>query len=108
MKKIFAMSAFAAFIVGIVGSALAQTKTPLATERQVNQQERIKQGVNSGELNRRETTRLEAEQAKIQAEKKIARADGKVTPRERAKIRRDQNRASRHINNQKHDVHKRP
>ena len=107
MRKIFVMSALTAIIVGMTGSALAQSKTPVATERQVNQQARIKQGVNSGELNRRETARPEAEQAKIQAEKKIAKADGKVTPRERAKIQHDQNKASHRIAIQKHDVQKR-
>jgi hypothetical protein len=107
MRKILAMSVLAAFIMSMAGSALAQTRTPVATKRQVNQQARIKQGVNSGELNRREAVRLEAEQAKIQAEKRIAKADGNVTPRERAKIQHDQNKASRQINNQKHDAQKR-
>ena len=108
MRKILALSALAAIVVVMPVSALAQTtKTPVITERQIDQQARIKQGVNSGELNRRETARLEAEQAKIQAEKKIAKADGKVTPRERAKIQHDQNKASRHIIKQKHDTQKR-
>ena len=106
MRKLVAMSVLAAF-VGMTGSAFAQTKTPAVTERQVNQQARIKQGVNSGELNKREAARLEAEQAKIQAEKKTAKVDGKVTPRERAKIQHDQNKASRRIAIQKHDAQKR-
>ena len=108
MRKLVAMSVLAALVLGVNASAFAQTtKTPVVTERQVNQQARIKQGVNSGELNRREAARLEAEQAKIQAERKTAKADGKVTPRERAKIQHDQNKASRRIAIQKHDAQKR-
>jgi uncharacterized membrane protein YebE (DUF533 family) len=106
MRKLVAMSVLTAFVGGMTASAFAQTKTPVATERQVNQQARIKQGVKSGELNKREAARLEAEQAKIQAEKKAARSDGKVTPRERARIQHDQNKASRRIAVQKHDAQK--
>jgi uncharacterized protein HemX len=108
MRKLVAMFVLAALVLGITVSAFAQTaKTPVVTERQVNQQARIKQGVDSGELNRREAARLEAEQAKIQAEKKTAKTDGKVTPRERAKIQHDQNKARRRIAIQKHDAQKR-
>src|SRR5262245_47991755 len=104
MRKILAMSVFAAFMLGIASSSFAQTRTPAATKRQVNQQARIRQGVNSGELTRREAVRLEAEQAKVRAEKRIAKADGNVTPRERAKIQHDQNEDSRQIAKQKHDA----
>jgi len=37
----------------------------------------------------------------------MAKADGQVTAAERAKLRRDQNRASRDIYKQKHDAQKR-
>jgi hypothetical protein len=87
--------------------ASAQTKTPVVKERQENQQSRIKDGVKDDELTRREAARLRAEQAKIQAEKEAAKADGKVTASERAKIQRDQNKASRHIARQKHDKQER-
>ena len=107
MKKLLATSALALFVVSMGSAAFAQTKTPVVTERQVNQQKRIKQGVKSDELTKREATRLEAQQAKIQAEKKAAKADGQVTPRERAKIQHDQNKASRRIAVQKHDAQKR-
>ena len=104
MKKTLAMSVIAVFILGMATSALAQTRTPAATKRQVNQQARVKQGVNTGELTRREAVRLETQQAKIQAEKRIAKSDGDVTARERAKIQHDQNKASRRIYKQIHDA----
>jgi len=78
-------------------------KTPRITKRQINQQARIRQGVKSGEITKGETRRLEKEQAKIQHDKKIAKADGKVTPQERQKIRREQNKASRDIYRLKHN-----
>jgi hypothetical protein len=78
--------------------------TPKVHAHQVHQKERIKEGVQSGELNRKEATRLRAEQAKIQAEKKVAKADGVVTPAERQVIKQDQKKASKHIYNQKHDA----
>ena len=107
MKHGLKTIAIAAFVIGISGSSIAQTKTPVIRERQENQQQRIKEGVKSGELNKREAARLQAEQAKIQAEKKAAKSDGNVTPAERAKIKHDQNKASRHIYKEKHDVQKR-
>src|SRR5512147_1887409 len=79
------------------------TKTPRVTKRQLNQQRRIGQGVKSGELTKGETRRLENEEGKIQAEKKMAKADGKVTPAERKKLRRDENKASKDIYRMKHN-----
>ena len=79
------------------------TKTPRVTKRQLNQQRRIGQGVKSGELTKGETRKLETEEAKIQAEKKMAKADGKVTPAERKKLRRDENKSSKDIYRMKHN-----
>ena len=87
---------------------LAQTSTPIVDQRQDNQRARIRDGVKSGELTKREAARLRAEQRGISAEKQMAKADGVVTPAERAGLRRDQNRASRDIARQKHDTQKRP
>ena len=89
-------------------SSMAQTATPGVTQRQVNQQHRIRQGVGSGELTRREARRMELRQAKVQHDKKVAKSDGVVTPAERRKLRREQNRTSRAIRRQKHDEQTRP
>jgi len=88
------------------GIASAQPATPVVGERQQNQRERINQGVASGELTKKEAATLRTEQRAIKAEKKAFKADGKVTAAERAKLRRDQNQASRHIYNKKHNAKK--
>ncbi len=88
------------------GLAVAQPTTPVVKERQENQQQRINQGVASGELTKKEAVALKTEQRAIKVEKKAFKADGKVTAAERAKLRRDQNQASRHIYNKKHNAKK--
>lgn len=85
----------------------AQTATPRVTKRQIHQQQRIKEGVKSGELTKAEAAKLEAREAKIQHDKKMAKSDGVVTPQERAKLHREENRTSRAIYRQKHDAQKR-
>ncbi|MEI8169069.1 MAG: hypothetical protein WCG50_05310 [Rhodoferax sp.] len=79
------------------------TATPGLDQRQANQEKRIEQGVASGQLNKKETMRLEKREAKLQADKLLAKADGKVTPQERKKLQREANRDSKAIYKQKHD-----
>ena len=76
--------------------------------REGRQQKRIEQGVSSGQLTGKETSRLEKEQGKIEADREKALADGKMTKAERAKLTREQNLASHHIYRQKHDAQKQP
>jgi|SRR5690242_6639417 polyisoprenoid-binding protein YceI len=92
--------------VVVVAPVMAQTATPGVDARQERQQQRIDQGIASGELNKREAGRLEREQGRIEADKEAAKADGVVTKQERAKLNREQNRASRHIAREKHDRQK--
>ena len=99
MKKLIV---FFALIGGISFFASAQT-TPRVAKKQVKQSVRIAEGVASGELTRREAKQLKRQQKHIQVEKRIARADGVVTGRERAHIRHDQRVANRSIYRQKHD-----
>ena len=73
-------------------------------ERQKRQQERIDEGVKSGELTKKETLKLEAEQAKIRKKKRrFKRNDGEIGPKERAKLEQEQDKASQHIYKEKHD-----
>jgi hypothetical protein len=94
-------------VVALVGLGLcvasAQEATPKVTKRQMRQQERIANGVKSGELTPAETRRLEKQQQKIQRDKEKAKSDGVVTPQEREKLKREQNRASRNIYRKKHN-----
>jgi hypothetical protein len=100
MKRILLVSGAILFFAM---TGMAQRATPGINNRQVNQQARIRQGVQSGELTCREAAGLEAQQAQIRHQKRVAKADGVVTPRERSKIHRSQRRASRSIAYQKHD-----
>ena len=100
-----------AFLISLITAAAAvpvyaQTDTPKVDTRQERQQERIDQGVASGELNQREAGRLQKEQDRIAGHEEKAKADGVVTKQERRKLNREQDRASRHIKREKHDRQK--
>ena len=82
----------------------AAKATPVVTRRQVRQQARIKQGVKSGELTKKEAAQLEHEQGKIRRTKRRAKADGVVTRKERAHLQHEQNKASRDIYRKKHNA----
>ena len=72
--------------------------------RQREQQQRIREGIRSGELTRHEVRRLEAEEWRIRRnEAQVRRSGGQFTPRERYRIERQLNRSSRDIYRQKHD-----
>ena len=93
----------AAIVCASLGSVYAQTRTPVVDQREKNQHARIKHGIKSGELTKGEAIRLGAEQSKIKMDEARAKSDGVVTARERAKLKREQNRASRHIYRKKHN-----
>ena len=96
-----------ALILGVATFSFAQTNTPRVTKRQRHQQERIGNGVSSGQLTARETAKLERQEAKIQDDKQAAKADGQVTRQERRRLNREENRTNRHIYNAKHNNHRR-
>jgi hypothetical protein len=72
-------------------------------KRQVKQQKRIHQGIASHELSAGEIRRLEREQRHIQRSKRRAFSDGELTAKERVRLERNQDRASRHIYRTKHN-----
>ncbi|MBK6630460.1 MAG: hypothetical protein IPG33_05120 [Betaproteobacteria bacterium] len=82
--------------------AQARPHDPGINARQ-HQQQRIGQGVRSGDLTRSEVRRLEGEQRHIRREERRYLSDGHLSRAERADLRHDQNRASRHIYDEKHD-----
>jgi hypothetical protein len=98
LKKILAATA----AVLIAGPVLAGP--PGLNAREHNQAHRIAQGVNSGELTRPETRRLVKGQARLHRNEAIAKADGVVTARERARLQHQANVQSQRIYRQKHDV----
>jgi uncharacterized protein YdbL (DUF1318 family) len=74
-------------------------------QRQANQQARIGEGVESGQLTPGETAHLERREAKTRREIRRDRAanGGTLTPAEKAKINREENRTSRQIYRAKHN-----
>lgn len=72
--------------------------------RNVAQQQRIQQGLDSGALTDREAARLERGQARTNRIEANAAADGRVGPLEQARIQSVENRQSRHIYRKKHNL----
>jgi hypothetical protein len=79
------------------------TSTPRVDQRQVNQDQRIQQGVQSGSLTQKEAGKLEKGQDHVQKVEDKAKADGKVTKKEREHMQQAQNNQSKKIAHQKHD-----
>ena len=98
----------AASLIAATGGAFAQTAFSQAAEtridnREARQETRIEQGIQSGALTKPETRSLGRQQARIERSEYRAEADGKVTPKEAARIEQRQDRASAHIARAKHD-----
>lgn len=111
MKKFSAAVLTLAGVLAVVGASDAdtrRTRDPGVNARQHNQRERIQQGVASGELTRRETGRLAAEQRDIRQLERAYKSDGALTGAERRDLQHEQNQASRDIYQQKHDGQDRP
>ncbi len=106
MRKIVSVILITVFALGLSIAASAQN-TPRVDRREHSQQRRIRHGVRSGELTKREAHRLRRQQRVTRAEERAAKADGKVTKRERRHLNRRENRTSRRIYRQKHDQQKR-
>jgi hypothetical protein len=73
--------------------------------REQRQQDRIANGIQSGQLTPHEATQLERQQQHIvnQEKRDMARHNGHLTPREQRQLNREQNRASRNIYAKKHN-----
>ena len=104
MKRMFTIFVLAAAMASFAGIAMAGTATPRIDRREARQQHRIHQGVKSGALTPRETAHLEAGQAHVRHMEARAKADGRVTAGERARIARAQNHQSRAIWRKKHNL----
>ena len=106
LKTLIAGATLAIVSVGAFAQAApaAAASMPRVDKREAKQDTRIQNGVASGQLNAKETYRLEKEQAAINKAEGKAEADGKVTKAERRRLHKMQNRASRDIHHQKHDA----
>jgi len=86
----------------LAGGAFAQT-VGSETERNVDQQQRIEQGLKSGQLSTGEAARLENGEARINRMESNALKDGNLSPAEKARIQGAQNQESRRIYADKHN-----
>lgn len=105
MKKsrFLAMGLSVLMVGALAGSAFAAPRNRVVNNRQFTQMERIQQGFYSGRLTRPEAYRLSKNQAKINQYKRIAYADGRLSPNEYRKLDRLQDRQNAVIFQQKHD-----
>ncbi|HTO87146.1 MAG TPA: hypothetical protein VMR54_06405 [Thermoanaerobaculia bacterium] len=97
-------------LVGVAAAASLCAALPARADgrihrRQENQQQRIAQGVESGQLTAGETARLERREAGLNREVHGMRQanGGSLTAAERGLVENQQNRLSRQIYRQKHD-----
>lgn len=81
-----------------------RARDPGVNARQHHQAQRIGQGVRSGELTGREAAGLARDQQRIRQTERELKADGTLTAAERRDLHREQNQASEHIYDQKHDA----
>jgi hypothetical protein len=109
MKVFTAILASALFVAP--AAMFAQTPTPGAhdyniNQRKVDQQDRIGNGVKSGQLTAGETSRLEHQEAGVNREERGMRAqdNGHLTKQDRQVIHKQQNQESRRIYRDKHNA----
>jgi hypothetical protein len=105
MKSVSKTVLLGAALANFLLPATAQnTNSPRVDQREQNQQQRIGEGVENGSLTAGEASRLERKEAVINSEENRMKADGSLTPRERARLTHQQNVMSRRIYAQKHDA----
>src|SRR5215472_14159167 len=91
---------------GSEASAPAEKPKPTVEQRKENQQDRIANGVKSGQLTAGETANLEKKEAAINKETAKDRAanGGKLTAAEKRQVNRQQNQMSKQIYADKHNA----
>ena len=101
--KLFAIKGLALSMI-IAGTLSAGT----VNQRRENQQDRIAQGVKSGQLTARETGRLENKEAGLNRQIRNDRRNdnGHLTTGERARVNHEQNHLSRDIYRDKHNAYR--
>src|SRR4051812_21852305 len=99
-SKLIAVAFVAMPVAGLAQSTASEV------QRNINQQQRIEQGLKSGELTTTEASRLEREQSQVNRMESRALKDGTLSDTEKARIKGAQDRVSRDIYTQKHDAQK--
>ena len=85
-------------------AAWAQTTAEQDQQRDVNQQERIEQGLKSGELSTKEAGSLERDEQHVDRMEAKDLKNGSISPAEQAKLNAAQNKTSNAIYNDKHNA----
>lgn len=85
------------------GAAMAQTNVQNDTQRDVNQQQRIENGLQSGQLNTKEAGSLERQEQHIDKMEAHDMKNGSISPAEQAKLNAAQNKVSSDIYKDKHN-----
>lgn len=101
MNKSLTLALVAGFFA--IGTASAQT-TGTEVQRNDNQQNRVEQGLQSGQLSTKEASKLENGEAHIDKMEANANKNGGPTPQQAAAIQKAQNRESNAIYNDKHNT----
>lgn len=91
-------------IILVSGAFVNAQITPGVNQTQRNQKTKIRQGVKSGELTIKESRELYHQQKLIQLQKTMAKADGVITKKERARIKTNQAKAKSNIYKKKHNA----
>ena len=99
--KIAYTAVAAALGLAFCGAAFAQAGT---VQRDVNQQQRIEQGLKSGQLTTKEASQLEREEARVERDQSRAMQDGKLSPAEKSRLAKEQNKVSQDIYRDKHNA----
>ena len=96
----------AALAVAVLVSIPSSARAGGIKKRAENQQDRIAQGIKSGQLTANETARLERKESALNHEVRDMRKvnGGTLTPKDRQVVNQQQNRLSRDIYAQKHDA----
>jgi hypothetical protein len=107
MKKTMSLI-LAAGLLGAGAVASVADDRPTIGERQYRERERIRNGVEDGDLTRREARKLHHESREIAQDRGEALAnDGRIDRREHRQLRREQNHLSNDIYRERHDAQER-
>src|SRR5476649_1351043 len=94
----FAKLTLLALATSVFGSiAYADTVAEQDQQRDVNQQERIEQGLKSGELSTKEAGHLERDEQHVDRMEARDLKNGSISPAEQARINEEQNRTRKGI-----------
>jgi hypothetical protein len=108
LKNLALVATLALTPAAIFAQATTATTATTINQRKENQQDRIAQGVKSGQLTAGETSHLEHQEAGINKEEKGMRAqdNGHLTSQDRKTLNKQQNTESKRIYRDKHNARK--